>query len=183
MSNLNRKAQKGFTLIELMIVVAIIGILAAIAIPNFLRYQLKSKSSEGKVNIAAIRTAEESYLAEFGVYVPTAALNPATGIPGATKALWTITPGVDFDQLGFAPEGNVFFEYGVAVAGNAYSISAAADIDADATNQGWGYVKLDGALAGIAPLHAECAVTGVGPAQDQFSTVGPCDATSGQSVF
>ena len=69
MSKLIRKSNKGFTLIELMIVVAIIGILAAIAIPNFLRFQLKSKSSEGKVNLAAIRTAEESYLAEFGVYV------------------------------------------------------------------------------------------------------------------
>ena len=64
-----RRSQKGFTLIELMIVVAIIGILAAIAIPNFLRFQLKAKSSEGKANIAAIRTAEESYHAEFGNYV------------------------------------------------------------------------------------------------------------------
>ena len=69
MSKLIRKSNKGFTLIELMIVVAIIGILAAIAIPNFLRYQLKSKSSEGKVNIAAISTAQESFRAEFGSYV------------------------------------------------------------------------------------------------------------------
>ena len=187
MSNLNRKAQKGFTLIELMIVVAIIGILAAIAIPNFLRFQLKSKSSEGKVNIAAIRTAEESYLAEFGVYVPTLALNPATGVPGATKDAWTITPNVDFDQLGFAPEGNVFFEYGVAVAGNAYSISAAADIDADGINQGWGYVKPDNTPATVAPLHAVCAATGTWDAAlataTLMSTVGPCDASSGQSVF
>ena len=77
MSKFTRKSNKGFTLIELMIVVAIIGILAAIAIPNFLRFQLKSKSSEGKVNIAAIRTAQESYLPEFGVYVG-ALQSPAT---------------------------------------------------------------------------------------------------------
>jgi prepilin-type N-terminal cleavage/methylation domain-containing protein len=51
------KHKSGFTLIELMIVVAIIGILAAIAIPNFLRFQLKAKTSEGKTNIAAIRTS------------------------------------------------------------------------------------------------------------------------------
>ncbi len=110
MSKLIRKSNKGFTLIELMIVVAIIGILAAIAIPNFLRFQLKSKSSEGKVNIAAIRTAEESYLAEFGAYVDATA-SPTMADPGASKVTFADNGG--FDTLGWSPEGRVFFQYEV----------------------------------------------------------------------
>ena len=62
------KGQKGFTLIELMIVVAIIGILAAIAIPNFLRYQAKSRQSEAKTNLGAVFVAETSYFGEQSRY-------------------------------------------------------------------------------------------------------------------
>src|SRR4051812_47117589 len=53
--------RRGFTLIELMIVVAIIGILAAIAIPNFLKFQARAKQSEPKGNLKAISTAEQSF--------------------------------------------------------------------------------------------------------------------------
>ena len=60
--------KKGFTLIELMIVVAIIGILAAIAIPNFMSYQCKAKQSEAKSNLGTLRTNEEAYKAEFDTY-------------------------------------------------------------------------------------------------------------------
>ena len=65
---MKRKDKKGFTLIELMIVVAIIGILAAIAIPNFLKFQAKSKQSEAKTNLKAIYTAETGYYGENNTY-------------------------------------------------------------------------------------------------------------------
>lgn len=68
------KGQKGFTLIELMIVVAIIGILAAIAIPNFLRYQAKSKQSEAKTNLSGIFTSQTSYFGDNNSYAATFAL-------------------------------------------------------------------------------------------------------------
>jgi type IV pilus assembly protein PilA len=59
---------RGFTLIELMIVVAIIGILAAIAIPNFLKFQCKSKQSEAKTNLSGIFTAEKAFFGEYTTY-------------------------------------------------------------------------------------------------------------------
>ena len=193
MSKLIRKSNKGFTLIELMIVVAIIGILAAIAIPNFLRFQLKSKSSEGKVNIAAIRTAEESYNAEFGTYIAaTASPNPAP----AGQKLPFIDVGVagsNFNTLGWAPEGQVFFQYvtliGAGANLSAYTISAQADIDADTVLQTWGYVKpVTGTTTGIGGAFGICAAGGApnpagGAAAPLLSTVAPCVLTSGQSVF
>ena len=70
-----RKDRKGFTLIELMIVVAIIGILAAIAIPNFLKFQAKSKMSEAKTNLGAIYTGEIAYFGEQNAYSDFNAIN------------------------------------------------------------------------------------------------------------
>ncbi|MBW2271929.1 MAG: type II secretion system protein [Deltaproteobacteria bacterium] len=170
------RAGAGFTMIELMIVIAIVGMLAAVAIPNYLRFQMKAKSSEAKVNLAAIHTAEESYFSEFGTYLPATAEPPA--IPGTTRTVFDIAnPG--FLTLGWQPEGTVFFSYGVAVSGDntAYTADAGADIDGNSTPQYWGVAKLD---AGGSPVAAEvgCPVATLRPSQ-----VGPCTPQAGQSVF
>jgi len=63
-----RKNQKGFTLVELMIVVVIIGILAALAIPRFMRATTKSKQSEAKQILKQIYTMQHAYRQEKDVY-------------------------------------------------------------------------------------------------------------------
>jgi type IV pilus assembly protein PilA len=131
------KSQKGFTLIELMIVVAIIGILAAIAIPNFLTYQMKGRQSEAKVNLGAIKTSEIAFQAERGCYLGIPAMTvaqggvvaPATGAstagvawPSATiygpsavavSAVFCTTgpPVGRFTDIGFVASGVVRYQY------------------------------------------------------------------------
>jgi type IV pilus assembly protein PilA len=101
---------KGFTLIELMIVVAIIGILAAIAIPNYMNYQMKAKTSEAKANLGAIKTSEVAYMAENDVYRVCAG---AGGTPDDEKHAFDAN-GTGFDDIGFEPSGPVYYLYGVS---------------------------------------------------------------------
>jgi len=91
--------RKGFTLIELMIVVAIIGILAAIAIPNFLRFQARAKQSEAKQNLGAIFTAYTSYFSDNNTF------------PGATTM---VVGSGSFNCLAVAdwePKGTIRYNY------------------------------------------------------------------------
>jgi type IV pilus assembly protein PilA len=57
-------SRSGFTLVELMVVVAIIGILASIAIPNYQKYQARTRQSEAKVALSSVYTGEMGFLAE-----------------------------------------------------------------------------------------------------------------------
>ncbi len=131
------KRQAGFSLVELMIVVAIMAILAAIAIPSFLRFSMRAKTAEATSNLAAIRTAQESYRAEEDKYL-VCAENPGIMVgPGAsTPRAWTA--GTAFETIGFEPDGNVRYSYRVdaGAAGITLEFSAVAtgDIDEDGTS-------------------------------------------------
>ena len=177
----------GFTLIELMIVVAIIGLLAAIAIPNFVRFQLRSKSSEGKTNLASIRTAEESYFAANGSYLAAATSPAMLSVPASSKQPFVdVGPaGANFTTLGWAPEGQVSFRYAVAVMAPDYTADAEADIDADGMSQRWGYARTTGNAAPT--LAGALGCTGAWDAATSMANlpnqVGPCDGSSGQSLF
>jgi type IV pilus assembly protein PilA len=193
---LNLKKREGFTLIELMIVVAIIGILAAIAIPNFLRFQLRAKAGEGKVNLAAIRTAEEGFFAEFSTYIAASTLSPVPEANvGISKNPWTDNGG--FGDMGFAPEGDVYYTYGVEVGANAsapgndrFTATAISNIDGAGAVNVWGYVKPNAggtAIAGTLASAGNCPATGTYDVATATNTllqvVGPCGSGMGQSIF
>ena len=86
------RSRTGFTLIELMIVVAIIGILASIAIPNFLRFQAKSKQSEARLLLSGIFTSQTSYFSENNRY---GSFGEIAWSPIGTKQIYTYYSGSD----------------------------------------------------------------------------------------
>lgn len=68
MSFSSRNSQRGFSLVELMVVVAIIGILAAIAVPSVNKYMAKARQSEAKTNLSSLYTSEKAFYAEYNTY-------------------------------------------------------------------------------------------------------------------
>ena len=177
LENSRSRTHAGFTLIELMIVVGIIGTPAAIAIPNFVRFQLKSKTAEATVNLAAIRVVEDSHYIGNGTYL---AANPEPpAVPGQTPGTFDDL-SADFAQLGFGPEGRVYFSYSVAIAadGSGYTSDAVGDIDGNGTNQIWGYAEPDLAGAIVDGTGGCVAAQLASPEQ-----VGACAPEFGQSEF
>ncbi len=89
------KRQDGFTLVELMVVVAIIGLLSAVAIPNFRKYQAKSKMSEAKLQLSSIYTAETAFFSDFNMYaqcLPYMGYDPALESAARYYATGFVTP-------------------------------------------------------------------------------------------
>lgn len=137
-----KQAVQGFTMIELMIVVAIIGFLSMLSIPSFLRFLSKAKRAEAYMNLGSLYVCQKAYWAENGVYSTT--LNGKNGIGwkpegyagGGSQEKFNYTYGFNQGQEGLhfftgklkAPQTAL----GVTKADHeSFIIAAAADIDAD----------------------------------------------------
>jgi len=170
----NDRRIQGFTLLELMIVVSIIGVLASVAIPSFLNYQLTSKRAEAFANLGALAKTQKSYFAEFNQFVAVAPEPGSTlgNVPDGTKRdVTSVRTG--FSVIGFTPDGDVYFDYDTITGGVAgclcqtcFTAAAYGNLDEDAFMSEVVYFHPDpsGGWCGV-------AVTGKGP---------PTDPNSGQ---
>jgi type IV pilus assembly protein PilE len=130
----NGKYKAGFTLIELMVSVAIIGILAALAITSYRSNQFRSRRTEAFGNLREIANLEKSYFAEFNIYTAVPVAQPGPPL-GPQKRNWTPAADAAFATLGYNPDGSVYFDYEVNVdlgqcpTSNCFTASAYGDID------------------------------------------------------
>lgn len=123
-----RKGQKGFTLIELMIVVVIIGILAALAIPRFMKATTKSKQSEAKQLLKQIYTMQHAYRQEYNAYPSYAATTPGT------PATWA--------DIGVEIQQGARYSYVCTGGANAFTATATANLDDDPAIDTWSITEL-----------------------------------------
>ena len=147
---------RGYTLVELLIVVAIIGVLAALGVAGFQRYVRSAATSEATAVISGIRSAEENYKAETLQYLGCSGCNSATGClqptgtlatvypqtAGPTKAKWAWrNPGhADYAcwrMLNVTTDGAVLFAYSVVAGAAGTAVGSPGPAGYGLTDPGW----------------------------------------------
>jgi prepilin-type N-terminal cleavage/methylation domain-containing protein len=137
----------GFTTIELMIGVAIVGILAALAIPSFKGYLYRGRVTEAVTILNEIKTRQEAYRGRFGNYAAVdgddwGTWTPGT-LPGVHAVPWPSSP--EWEELGLSPPGNVRFRYATIAGQPGEAPPAATNLD---PNSFWFAAQAEGDLDG-----------------------------------
>jgi type IV pilus assembly protein PilA len=140
-----------------MIVVAIIGVLAAIAVPSFLNYQLTSKRAEAYANLSSLAKAQKAYFAEFNDYVAVAAEPSFTvGVPPTTVKRDQSSVSTAFAEVGWEPDGEVYFDYDTATAADPL-LGACTCAEACFTSAAYGNLDGDASLSVLLFTHPDPA--------------------------
>jgi len=181
---LRSNSKAGFTLVELMIVVGIIGLLSAIAIPNFISYQARSRRSEAYVNLAAVARNQSAYHAERGEYFEAGSWPDFVSLYGGDlstrKMEWDAASEAAYADLGWRPEGQVFYVYDTNTGATActctmcFTATAAGDVDNDDLNSAVMYVHPETDVSGAVLGECPSGLFGFGT---------PVDSSTGQPVY